>query len=176
MDIDTQRDHIPSIHPILVKKRREDFAITLRKERRKTKISNSRGIIESGSKLYLNSPPSSLNIDETLSSLEKLLQIRRILTENEALAYNSLIYLTTELKKQKEVMIGALVNLGFIEVLSVYLNPRYNQETIRESSDLVCNIASGPHEYTAKLIEVGIVDQLFTLLQNENSDILNNVI
>ena len=170
------REHMPTIHPIFLQKRREHFAVNLRKEKRQSLHSVKRGIPENNNILILGALPESLSIDNSLSDLEKLLHLRFLLTENPYQTYQILKYLNSEFKSHQDALAGALINLDYLDIFQHYLNLQTSEEVCREACRIICNITPGPHEYNAQIVSKGLIDNLFLLVNKSYPSISDNSI
>lgn len=169
------REYMPSLHPVELQRRRENFAVSLRKEKRRGSFLKGRGTGEKGG-FVMRPLVGCLKADENLSEMEKLLYFKRLLVENNGLAYEVLRFISEEFRVYKDTLAGALVNLGFVEVLGRYLKGQVAEEVTREATYIICNIASGPHEYTEVIVSNGMIDSLLKLVHKKSIKISDNAI
>lgn len=172
----SDRHYLPILHPEIISRRRQDYGVQLRREKRRVNFAKKRGICNNINILSLRPLPLCFSSEDSLSDIEKLVFLQSCLTERKYLTYEVLKYLNEEMAKNGDALIAALANLGFVEVLGQYLNPGEKQEVVRECSKLVCNLASTAHEYTNRILKNGILDLVIPLISKDSTEISENCI
>ena len=158
------------------KLKRDEFKVQLRKSERIAIFERKRGKINPDSYFVLTELPEVLGVKESLTNIEKLLRCRDLLNSRSIDKYEVLKYLRTNLDLFKEDFISLVVTTGFLEVLSRLLENFENEESLRETSAILCGITYGPHEYIKLMFEFDLVYRLFILISNDSYDIAANAI
>jgi hypothetical protein len=170
--MDTQpallREFMPRVSQELVQKRRESFAVVLRKRKRDGFYARQRGQASEDC-LKLGPMPKILSTDD-LTDMEKLIVCKQLLDSNFFHKYEVLKFLNEGLNGSEDPLIGCLVNLGFVENLARMVNTRERDEVVKEATLIVSRISAGATEYIEKMIQNDIIGNLFSVISKQSPD------
>ena len=172
------REFQKTLDPLDLQRRREEFAVELRKSKRLQHLNKRRNIAETHHRTEF--PP---ELESTYPSLksssfnEKFQTLYSILTTEcpSSDKLNALISLRLVMI-QKDAPFRALINLGFAPIVLGYLSPEHDEDFQKESGLIVCNLASGPHPCVETLVRYGAIKQCLRVINPSKLEVTENAI
>ncbi|CAG9333246.1 unnamed protein product [Blepharisma stoltei] len=175
-----------SINQDEIQRKHNDFAVKMRRDKRKSHTSKRRANItqpeESRASKEFKLPQYIISRYPALESSEatfesKLMIIHEILdTET---SYETILEIMTILRtimSSDDSPFDIIVSMGFIELLLKFVNLRYHEHIIYESSWCLCNLLAGTHEYAERFIKAKGVETLISAISYKTVEVNEHII
>lgn len=179
--IEDHRNSFQRIDIEELRRRREDYAVELRRQKR-SQHNLKRRAVNSGYTPLLEMEGEEVIIIQGLtpelieaipnlgsssySDTQKLLFLRDNLlpSTSSSIVLDILKVLRETLSTEKGAPIGTFINLGLGPILLRYLDLGYSPEIVEQASWTVCNLLSGAHEYVENMVSIGMIPALIKII------------
>ena len=179
--IEDHRNSFQRIDIEELRRRREDYAVELRRQKR-SQHNLKRRAVNSGYTPLLEMEGEEVVIiqgitpelieaipnlgSSSFSDTQKLLFLRDNLlpSTSSSVVLDILKVLRETLSTEKGAPIGTFINIGLGPILLRYLDLAYSPEIVEQASWTVCNLLSGAHEYVENMVSIGMIPALIKII------------